>query len=161
MDLAMKVFFLRHGDAGDPEKWKGDDAERPLSAEGRERTTLEARALAAMRFKLDVMLTSPLLRARQTAMIVAETLNLGVNDDERIVDIDARKLQDILKDHRDVDAIMLVGHEPSMSETISRVIGGGEIELKKGGLACFEVSDSDSSRGRLLWLLPPKLLVDK
>ena len=160
MDLAMKVYFLRHGDAGDPDRWQGDDAERPLSAEGRERTTLEARALAAMRLKLDVMLTSPLLRARQTAMIVAETLKMRVNDDDRIVDLDARKLQGILKDHRDVDAIMLVGHEPSMSQTISSVIGGGQIDLKKGGLACFEVAEA-SSRGRLLWLLTPKLLAER
>ncbi len=157
----MKVYFLRHGDAGDPKAWQGDDAERPLSAEGRERTTLEGRALGEMRLKLDQMLTSPLLRARQTAMIVAEALKMRVSDDERIVDLDARKLQAILKDHRDADAIMLVGHEPSMSETISRVIGGGDIDLKKGGVACFELRDADSSRGKLLWLLPPKVLIEK
>ena len=157
----MKVYFLRHGDAGDPEKWRGDDAERPLSAEGRERTTLEARALAAMRLKLDVMLTSPLLRARQTAMIVAEALKMRVGDDDRIVNLDSRKLKGILADHSDAGAIMLVGHEPSMSETISRAIGGGDIDLKKGGLACFEMRDPDSSRGRLLWLIPPKLLAEK
>ena len=154
----MKIYFLRHGDAGDPEKWHGDDAQRPLSTEGRDRTAREARVLADLRFKVEVILTSPLLRARQTAMIVAEALKMRVDDDERIVDIDESKLKEILKDHRDADAIMLVGHEPSMSETISRVIGGGAIDLKKGGLACFETSNSDASRGRLLWLVPPKLL---
>jgi len=66
-----------------------------------------------------------------------------------------------LRYHRDADAIMLVGHEPSMSETISRVVGGGEIDLKKGGLACFEVRDADSLHGRLLWLIPPKVLLEK
>ncbi|MBV8689126.1 MAG: phosphohistidine phosphatase SixA [Candidatus Eremiobacteraeota bacterium] len=156
----MKVYFLRHGDAGDPEKWQGDDAQRPLSAEGRERTTREARALAKMPLKLDVMLTSPLLRAKQTAMIVAEALKMRADDDKRIVDLDARKLQDLLKDHSGADAIMLVGHEPSMSQTISSVIGGGEIDLKKGGLAYFEVADA-SSHGRLLWLLTPKLLAER
>jgi phosphohistidine phosphatase len=154
----MKVYFLRHGDAGDPNAWQGDDAKRPLSAEGRERTALEGRALADLRLKLDVMLTSPLLRASQTAELVAKALKLDVKDDERIVNLDTRKLQGILRDHRGADAIMLVGHEPSMSETISRVIGGGELDLKKGGLACFEVRDADSLQGRLLWLIPPKVL---
>ena len=157
----MKVYFLRHGDAGDPNAWQGDDAERPLSAEGRERTAREGRALADLRLKLDVMLTSPLLRARQTADLAAKALKLDVTDDDRIVDLDTRKLQAILRDHRDADAIMLVGHEPSMSETISRVVGGGEIDLKKGGLACFEVRDADSLHGRLLWLIPPKVLLEK
>lgn len=157
----MKVYFLRHGDAGDPNAWQGDDAERPLSAEGRERTAREGRALADLRLKLDVMLTSPLLRARQTADLAAKALKLDVTDDDRIVDLDTRKLQAILRDHRDADAIMLVGHEPSMSETISRVMGGGEIDLKKGGLACFEVRDADSLHGRLLWLIPPKVLLEK
>jgi len=157
----MKVYFLRHGDAGDPNAWQGDDAERPLSAEGRERTAREGRALADLRLKLDVMLTSPLLRARQTADLAAKALKLDVTDDDRIVDLDTRKLQAILRDHRDADAIMLVGHEPSMSETISRVMGGGEIDLKKGGLACFEVRDADSVHGRLLWLIPPKVLLEK
>ncbi|MBV9276951.1 MAG: histidine phosphatase family protein [Candidatus Eremiobacteraeota bacterium] len=156
----VKVYFLRHGDAGDPEKWQGDDAQRPLSAEGRERTAREARALAKMPLKLDVMLTSPLLRAKQTAMIVAEALKMRADDDKRIVDLNARKLQDLLKDHAGADAIMLVGHEPSMSQTISSVIGGGEIDLKKGGLACFEFADA-SSHGRLLWLLTPKLLAGR
>ena len=157
----MKVYFLRHGDAGDPNAWQGDDAERPLSAEGRGRTALEGRALADLRLKLDVMLTSPLLRASQTAELVAKALKLDVKDDERIVDIDTSKLQGIVRDYRDADAIMLVGHEPSMSQTISRVVGGGELDLKKGGLACFELADTDSLRGRLLWLIPPKVLARK
>ena len=157
----MKVYFLRHGDAGDPNAWQGDDAERPLSAEGRGRTALEGRALADLRLKLDVMLTSPLLRASQTANLVAKALKLDVQEDERIVNLDTRKLQGILRDHRSADAIMLVGHEPSMSETISRVIGGGELDLKKGGLACFELPDADSLQGRLLWLIPPKVLSEK
>jgi len=157
----MKVYFLRHGDAGDPNAWKGDDSERPLSAEGRERTALEGRALASMNLKLDAMLTSPLLRARQTAALVAEALKMRVDDDERIVNLNARKLQDVVKDHRDAAAIMLVGHEPSMSETISDVVGGGRIDLKKGGLACFEVRDETCERGRLLWLIPPKVLAEK
>ena len=159
----MKVYFLRHGDAGDPNAWRGNDADRPLTPEGRERTAQEAATLARLQVKLDAIVTSPLLRARQTAEPVAGALGIRttLKDDERIVDLDPRRLTSILRDHTKADAIMLVGHEPTMSQTIAQLIGGADLELKKGGLACIELKNADSPHGQLLWLIPPKVLAGK
>lgn len=65
----------------------------------------------------------------------------------------------ILADHADEKAIMLVGHEPSMSATIGRAIGGARIELKKAALAGIEFSNPSSTSGMLFSLIPPKVLV--
>lgn len=67
----MKLYFVRHGDAGDPAQWEGNDAERPLSDEGRRRMALEARTMKRLELGVDRIITSPLLRAVQTAEIVA------------------------------------------------------------------------------------------
>ena len=68
------------------------------------------------------------------------------------------QLGDILRDHPKVNALMLVGHDPSMSQTIGTLIGGAEIDFKKGSLACVELASDSELRGRLVWLAAPKLL---
>jgi len=70
-----------------------------------------------------------------------------------------RALRSILQDRPDAAAIMLVGHEPSMSRTIGSIVGGARIDLKKGGLACVSFDAPLSLAGELVWLVPPKILV--
>lgn len=157
----MIVYFLRHGLAANAETWRGDDADRPLTDKGREKTALVGRKLAGLDLDLDAILTSPLLRAKQTAKIVSEAMKLSdkVTEDERLAGgfgVDA--LAGLLRDHIDAEAIMLVGHEPDMSETIGHVLGGARVELKKGAVACVEFPDPTSSSSRLLWLASPKVL---
>jgi phosphohistidine phosphatase len=157
----VNCYFLRHGIAVEPDEWKGRDFDRPLTREGIERMQREARAIADLTLELDAIVTSPLLRARQTAEIVASQLKLR---DEIVEDVrlaggfDARRLSEILADHDKADAIMLVGHEPTMSAAIGRSIGDASIELKKAALAGVVFADASATRGTLICLIPPKVL---
>ncbi len=157
----MKLYFLRHGLAQDRQEWKGDDSERPLTDEGRDRMKRSAVTIASLGLKLDAILTSPLTRAYQTASIVAEALraqNRLRADDRLGPGFGKASLAAILADHPGVESLMLVGHEPGFSLTISALIGGGRIVCKKGGLACVKLDDPSSTQGELLWLIPPRLL---
>ena len=157
----MEIYFLRHGDAGTAEGWKGSDAERPLSKEGTARMEKEAAAIAGLRPALDMILTSPLLRARQTAEIVAKKLRLmkALFVEERLAPgLGTSLLRQILVEHHPSRSVMLVGHEPDFSTVISACIGGGAVECKKGSLIRVDIDDVPSLRGVLVWLLPPRVL---
>ena len=157
----MMCYFLRHGPAGDRETWQGPDSQRPLTPDGRKRIAREARTIAALKLGLEQVITSPLVRARQTAEIVADELDLkgGLVEDPRIdLGFSTERLASVLRDYRDANAIMLVGHEPSMSSVIADVIGGASLDFKKGALACVEIGSNTPPRGRLVWLATPKLL---
>lgn len=122
----------------------------------------QARTMAKLSLSPEVIITSPLVRAKQTAAIVAERLKSrgGVVEDVRLgLDFDLTRLTGILDDHRSAQAVMLVGHDPSMSETIGEFVGGARIDLKKGSLACVEVPDALAPEGKLMWLVPPKALL--
>ncbi len=156
----MKIYFLRHGVAVEPEDWKGNDYDRPLTDDGRERMRREAKAIRKLELKLDAILTSPLLRAKETADIVARELRMPSKEDERLGgDFDVPSLEAILQGCADLKALMLVGHEPSMSSVIGRLIGVARIDLKKGGLACVELADASTMTGELHSLIPPKVLL--
>jgi phosphohistidine phosphatase len=156
----MELYFLRHGLA-DRSAWSGADDERPLTEEGALRMAREAENLARLDLKLDLILTSPLVRARQTAEIVADRLGLisRLQVDERIAaDFGAALLPAMLADHPGASSLLLVGHEPSFSETL-RELTGSKLVFKKGGLARVDLQSSEPLAGTLVWLLPPKVLV--
>lgn len=160
----MNVYFLRHGPAGDREQWQGDDFDRPLTGDGRARIAREGKALAKLDLGLDLLLTSPLVRAKQTAQIVAERLGMEdrLFEDARLgLGFDNDALASILHDRAGVGTLMLVGHEPSMSETIGRLVGGAAIDFKKGGLACVDLEDAQAARGTLTLLVTPRVLSRK
>ena len=75
-DKNMELYFLRHGEAGKKDEWEGEDSERPLSKDGIARMKLEASAISDLDLGLELILTSPLVRARQTADIVARELDM-------------------------------------------------------------------------------------
>jgi phosphohistidine phosphatase len=156
----VKIYFLRHGIAVEPEAWKGNDYDRPLTDDGRARMAQEAKSLRKLGLKLDAILTSPLIRAKETADIVARELRMPSKEDERLGgDFDVSTLEAILQGCADLKALMLVGHEPSMSSVIGRLIGVARMDLKKGGLACVELPDASTMTGELLSLIPPKVLL--
>lgn len=160
----MKLYFLRHGSAADFDVWDGTDFDRPLTRDGRERMEREAKAMAALAFPLDLIVSSPLVRAKQTAAIVAAALGLSgrlIVDERLALDFGPAPLASLLADHRSARALMLVGHEPGMSRTIGHLTGGTRIEVKKGSLAYVELADPSVLQGRLMWLLPPKVLASK
>ncbi len=159
--MGQMLFFLRHGQAENREGWQGDDAQRPLTPKGERRMAREAAGVRALGLSLDLIVTSPLLRARRTAEIVAagQGVSLRIVEDARLgPGFGPARLAEILADHPRVKALMLVGHEPDFSETIGRVTGGGRLALKKGALACVDLDDPASLHGTLVWLIPPKAL---
>ena len=158
----MKVYFLRHGIAVDGAAWNGSDFDRPLTREGSDRMEREAKAIEELSLDLNCIVTSPLIRAKQTAAIVAERLRMQATtfEDPRLGGgFNYERLGAILSAHAGAAALMLVGHEPSMSATIGRAIGDASVELKKAALAGIEIADPSSPRGTLLFSIPPKVLV--
>lgn len=159
--MSLRLYFLRHGQAGSRTKWQGDDAVRPLTPEGKRRMKREAATIRRLDLALDLILTSPLARAHKTAEIVAGALGLGgrLAIDPRLAPgFGPKHLKSLLAAHRDATTLMLVGHEPDFSRTISDLIGGGRLDVKKGALALVELEDRTSLAGRLVWLVPPKVL---
>ena len=157
----MKLFFLRHGLAGDSSEWKGADFARPLTEEGIARMKLTAETCSRLELDLQLILTSPLVRAYQTAEIIArqfKMLDKLVKDERLGSGFGIKYLAEILAEYSKTDSLMLVGHEPGMSDTVSHLIGGGRVVFKKGALACVELSDAKSLKGELVWLIPPKAL---
>jgi len=121
----------------------------------------EARAIADLDLDVDTIVTSPLLRARQTAEIVADRLGVrkGLVEDARVAHgFDADSVAAILTERDHAASVMFVGHEPAMSATVGRLVGGASVELKKGALAGVELSDRSATSGTLICLIPPKIL---
>ncbi|MFI5341196.1 MAG: phosphohistidine phosphatase SixA [Candidatus Methylomirabilales bacterium] len=159
--MSLKLYFLRHGQAGNRQDWHGDDSERPLTAEGKKRLKREAAAIWKLDLPLDVIISSPLVRALQTAEILAKAADPStrvITDDRLAPGFGPKDLTAILADHNSARGLLLVGHEPDFSETIGHVTGGGRVTMKKGSLAYVDVEDPSSLEGTLVWLIPPKAL---
>jgi phosphohistidine phosphatase len=159
--VSLKLYFLRHGQAGNRHEWHGDDSQRPLTVEGKKRMQREAATIWKLALPVDLIITSPLVRAAQTAEIVAKARGSAarlVTDGRLAPGFGPKQLTAIVAEHRNVRGLMLVGHEPDLSETISQLTGGGRLAMKKGALACIEVGDPASLKGTLVWLIPPKVL---
>jgi len=158
----MILYFLRHGVAGSREEWKGDDALRPLTKKGMKNMVSQAKTIDEMDLKLDLIITSPLARAFQTADIVADELDMGeklVQDERLGPGFGSEDLVEVLQSHPEASNILLVGHEPDFSQTISALIGGSRLVVKKGGLARVDVINADPLQGELVWLLPPRAMI--
>ena len=153
------LYLLRHAHAGNPDAWTGDDAERPLSAKGRGQAERLAKYLASIGLKLDAIVTSPKVRARQTAEPVAAALGVNYITDARLGSLlDEAVLEAILKDCGG-DQVMVVGHDPDFSDVAASLCGAANLPLKKGALARLEVSRPLKPSGAVLrWLVPPDLL---
>ena len=124
------IWLLRHGDA---EQEAETDAARRLTEKGRRQAEAAGRALAALKVEIDAVLSSPKVRAEETARIAAESLGLEVELTEALRggDFDPEELAAGRGD------VLLVGHEPDFSRAIE-LATGGSVELKKGGLAAID-----------------------
>lgn len=122
----------------------------------------EAKTIAKLSLGIERIVTSPLLRAKQTAQILAQRLDMRdeIVEDARLGgSFDVERLGEILGAQAGAKTIVLVGHEPSMSATIGRAIGGASVELKKAALAGVDLPDPHSTSGTLVCLIPPKVLL--
>jgi phosphohistidine phosphatase len=150
----MHLYFLRHGEADWP-NWEKSDDERPLTERGRKEMQKVADFLKLLDVSLDQIVTSPLPRAQQTAQIVADRLKLKLREERALAPGFAISDLKLLRSQYPGKNIMLVGHEPDFSETIS-ALTGASLKLSKAGLALVEADESATS-GKLLWLFPPKI----
>jgi len=150
----MELYFLRHGEADWPD-WKKSDDERPLTKRGKREMRDVAKFLDRLKVRPNLIVTSPLPRAAQTAEIAADYLKAKLRKDELLAPgFGPSKLRTVLKRHR-AKVLMLVGHEPDFTQVISELTGAS-LKLSKGGVALLDV-DPESEEGKLLWLFPPKL----
>lgn len=160
----MKIYILRHGEAAEHGDPRYKENERPLTAKGIQRTKQLAEYLEDLEIGFDRILSSPLIRARQTAEIVAGKLGKPVELTDALTPSGSMKdLVDQIAGLRPVpESVALVGHEPYLSGFISLLCIGGPdlpIKLKKGALCRLEVERLISGRcATLEWLIQPRLL---
>jgi phosphohistidine phosphatase len=158
-----EIYLIRHGLAEERGAAWPDDTKRPLTEEGMSRMRKSVRGLASLGVSIDVVLTSPLVRARQTAELVAS----GLSPRPSLVSIEslspggtfASVVADLEK-HARRPRIALVGHEPNIGELAARLIGSRHaIEFKKGAVCRIDLETlPPGGPGDLRWLLTPKIM---
>ena len=159
----MKLLLIRHAPAAPNGRAGIRDRERPLTPRGRARFRLAARGLARIAERPDVLLTSPLVRARATAEIAAAAFRkvtprvepaLG----EESVDAVVAALKKCPRDAM----VAVVGHEPTLSRLLARLLGvyqdDDRFDFKKGGAALVDLPDGPGAAGRLRWFVKPRIL---
>ena len=157
---ALSLYLLRHADAGDPGAWSGDDAKRPLSPKGVRQSERLGRHLAAIRFSPDAILTSPKLRALQTAEIVGRALGREPAIDERLANgVDVRAVEEVLTTAGRPRTCVLVGHDPDFTDLLRELSAAQNVSMKKGAIARIDFDDGvRADGGDLRWLIPPDAL---
>ena len=164
----MDLFILRHGEAGQRVSAGRGDFQRSLTTAGQKEVSDIAKSLKELGTKFDVVITSPLKRAHQTAAIVAKILKIEkkMQDwDELSPEGNRIDLYNKLSHLKQQSLVLVVGHEPYLSKMVSEIIfdgnDGGRIDLKKAGFARIRIiSSTPKFQGELRWLLTPKLLSD-
>lgn len=162
----MDLFILRHGEAGQRVSAGRGDFQRSLTTAGQNEVSDIAKSLKELGTKFDVVITSPLKRAHQTAAIVAKTLKIEKKmQDWAELSPEGNRLDlyNKLSQLKQQSSVLVVGHEPYLSKMVSEIIfdgnNGGRIDLKKTGLARIRIiSSTPKFQGELRWLLTPKLL---
>ncbi len=158
------LYIVRHAIAGERGPEFPDDTRRPLTEDGISRFRKAVAGLVDLGVEIDLVLTSPLVRARQTA----DLLSKGLSGHPPIAETGAlspgashKALTTELGRHRRRTAIALVGHEPHLGEMAARLLGvPGRLDFRKGGVCRIDVEQlPPSGPGRLQWFAPPKILV--
>jgi phosphohistidine phosphatase len=144
--------LLRHGTAVPHGVGDLDDEDRPLIADGEREARYAGRALKALQVRPDAIVTSPLVRARQTAKLAAAELGLrSVVDDALRPGFGQHALEELFARHPG-DCLVLVGHDPDFSGLVHD-LSGAHVALPKGGVARVDLPS-----GELRWLLRPRAL---
>jgi phosphohistidine phosphatase SixA len=156
----VQLHLLRHAHAGNPDRWSGPDAARPLSAKGEQQAEALARFLAKVGFAPDAIITSPKVRAARTAEIVAAALGCEVREDERLArEFDLVTVEAILFDAGEPVKPVLVGHDPDFSDLVATLCGTPNAPMRKGAFARIDAERPLADGGGMLrWLVSPDLL---
>lgn len=161
----MRLYLLRHAIAvphGTP--GYADDAQRPLTDEGHAQARAVARGLKQLKLPVELILTSPYVRAMQTARHVAEVFGGRVplkECAELQAEVAPRETSAALKGLSSTGHLLCVGHEPHLSAWVSELVagpGGMQCLMKKSGAACIELPrvPPPAGSGTLRWLITPK-----
>jgi|SRR4051812_4758033 len=148
--MAQEIWLLRHGDAADAAE--GDDAARPLTARGERQARAAGKALKAMGVEFAAVLTSPRVRARDTARLAADAFGADVEELEALSGgFDRDDAIQVMSERAPDDKVLLVGHEPDFSQLVHD-LSGARASVKKGGLVALKLGRGS---GELLSLLRP------
>jgi phosphohistidine phosphatase len=159
----LELYLVRHGIAENRgEDWP-DDSKRPLTNGGIAKLRKEARGLVALDVTFDQIITSPLVRTRQTADVLAEVLKgkppIATTDALAPAGTPAAVIQEIGR-HARKARLALVGHEPNLGELAAQLIGAkAPLEFKKGGICRIDFDVlPPKGVGALRWFVTPKML---
>ena len=164
MAAILELYLIRHAIAAERGPKYPDDRKRPLTPDGIKRFKEGVRGLVAVGVELDVILTSPLTRAEETAALLSSGLKKRVPVETSDVLSPGGKFQALVeavkkqaKRHR---RIALVGHEPDLGEMAARWLAArGHVEFRKGAICALDVDGATpGGPGTLRWLLPPRVL---
>ncbi len=158
----LRLLIVRHAIAV-PRGTPGiADDDRPLTERGIDRFRGAAAGLARLVARPDVILTSPLPRAKETALLAAKAWGGPEPRATRcLADGTVEDLFKVLGRHRSAAGVAIFGHEPHLSEVLAALLGarGSEgLEFKKGGAALVEIEGPPQEGGKLIWFLPPRIL---
>ena len=159
----LELYLVRHGIAEERGDDWPDDSKRPLTGAGMAKLRKEARGLVALAVEIDQIVTSPLVRTRQTADILAEAFKnkpgIAASDALAPAGTPAAVMQEIAR-HVRKGRIALVGHEPNLGELAAQLIGAkAPLEFKKGGVCRIDFEMlPPKGLGALRWFVLPKML---
>ena len=160
----FELYLIRHGIAAERGENYPDDTKRPLTTRGIQRLRQEGKALVALDVAFDVILSSPLVRARQTA----EALAASFRDSPPIVNTSALApggihngiIEELAKQSHRRKRIALVGHEPGIGELAARLLGTRKSpDFRKGAVCRIDVTAlPPTGPGQLRWFVTPRIL---
>jgi len=166
MTTPLELYLIRHGLAGESGSYPNDD-ERPLTDEGKKKTRQVAKRLVALGLQFDLIQSSPLVRARQTADILMDAgLSATLEESEDLASGEIEHWLSWFKAWQpgEFRKLALVGHEPSLScwaELLAFGQSKGALQLKKAGVIGLFLPDQNTPLGRsvIFWLTPPRFLL--
>ena len=156
----MNLYLMRHANAGLSRGNPVLDAKRALIKEGKEQCMLMARMLSALKVQVDVIVSSPLKRALQTAQFVGTELGYEAKVEVSPalgLSADCAAFQQLLAKYAELDGVLMVGHNPNLFQFLGRMItgnGGAAIRMRKGSIARV---DMDRHPPLLRWLIDPRM----
>ena len=164
----MNLYLMRHADAGIPRENPLLDAKRGLVKEGKQQCMLMAGVLTGLRAQIDVIISSPLKRARQSAQFVGTEIGFDapiLTSPALAPDADYAAFQHLISEHSTREGVLVVGHNPNLHQFLARLLmngnganghpaGGGTIRLRKGSVARIDLAKRPA---QLQWLVDPRL----
>ena len=166
----MNLYLMRHADAGVPRENPVLGAKRGLVKEGKQQCMLMAGVLTGLKAQIDIIISSPLKRARQSAQFVATEIGFEspiLTSPALAPDGDCAALQQLIAQYAKREGVLIVGHNPNLHQFIAKLIsgngnghahapvqGGGTIRLRKGAIARIDLARRPA---QLQWLIDPRL----